>query len=217
MKALAVLSVIVTVHVAPLAEAFVGPKSVAPDAALSRLMQGNERFATGRSEHPRNGLAQIRESAKGQAPFASILSCADSRVAPELLFDQGLGDLFVVRTAGNTASPGLLGSLEFASAKLGSQLIVVVGHTSCGAVTAAESGDKLPGNLPSVIEPILPAVKAAKGHAHGNTVEENVRHTVKQIRASSQILADLEKAGKLKIVGATYDLATGKVVLLKQH
>jgi carbonic anhydrase len=190
------------------------PKSVAPKVALERLANGNARFVAGKAVHPDQSVKRRTESAKGQAPFASVLSCADSRLSPELIFDQGIGNLFVVRVAGNTAEPVGIGSLEYSVAVLGSRTVVVMGHEKCGAVAAAVKGGELPGSIGAVTKAIEPAVAEVKGKS-GDPVKlattQNVRDTVKKIRQQSSIISDLEKKGELKIVGAEYTLADGKV------
>lgn len=190
------------------------PKSVSPKVALERLANGNARFVAGKAIHPDQSVKRRAESAKGQAPFASILACADSRLGPELIFDQGIGNLFVVRVAGNTADPVGIGSLEYSVAVLGSRTVVVMGHEKCGAVAAAVKGGELPGSIGAVTKAIEPAVAEVKGK-DGDPVKlattQNVRDTVKKLRAKSTIISDLEKKGELKIVGAEYSLADGKV------
>jgi carbonic anhydrase len=190
------------------------PKSVSPKVALERLANGNARFVAGKAIHPDQSVKRRAESAKGQAPFASILSCADSRLGPELIFDQGIGNLFVVRVAGNTADPVGIGSLEYSVAVLGSRTVVVMGHEKCGAVAAAVKGGELPGSIGAVTKAIEPAVEQVKGRS-GDPVKlattQNVRDTVNKIRAESSIISDLEKKGELRIVGAEYALANGKV------
>jgi len=187
-----------------------------PDEALAALRAGNQRFtthkATVRSKH---ALDQIwAHNAKTQTPFASILGCADSRVPPEIVFDQYLGDLFVVREAGNSASaPPILGSLEYGQAVLGSKLLIVLGHTSCGAVKAAFDHDKPGHNIQSVVDAIAPGIQGAK--TVDDAVVANVRASIERVRAQSDVLRDAEKDGKIKIVGAVYDIQTGAVRFLE--
>lgn len=193
------------------------PKPVSPEEALQKLLQGNERFVTERRENPRQSRIRLQETEVAQYPFASILGCADSRVPAEIVFDQGLGDLFVVRVAGNVASQTAIGSLEFASAVLGSQLIVVVGHSRCGAVSAAIKGDPLPGRIGVFVEEIKPAVtlvKSQAGDIEQNSIVSNVKYQAAKLAESSTILRSLIDQGKLKIVGGRYDLATGKFTLV---
>jgi carbonic anhydrase len=185
--------------------------------ALTKLMAGNERYLNGSLEHPHQTSGRRGELAGGQQPFACILSCADSRVPPEVVFDCGLGDLFVLRVAGNIANDMNIGSLEYAVAHLGAQLIVVLGHTKCGAVAATVQGGEAPGKIGSLVQAIKPAVDAVKdqtGDIVYNAVCENVKRGVDQIQAAAPILSEKIKADQLKIAGAYYDLDTGKVVLL---
>jgi len=204
------------VHAAP-------PKK--PDAVLAKLMEGNARFVQGQpSLLSRRRPADFLPLAEGQTPDAVIVSCADSRVPPELLFDQGVGDLFVVRIAGNIVSgggPTVKGSIEYAVAELGSRLIMVLGHSQCGAVQAAiqhiDAKDVLPGEIDALIDPIRPVVTAIKGHPGDkleNAIRANVLAGVERLKALDPIIAKHVKAGELKVVGAVYDLKTGSVNLL---
>ncbi|MBD1859612.1 MULTISPECIES: carbonic anhydrase [Leptolyngbya] len=193
------------------------PQPVSPDAAIKRLLEGNQRFMEGKRQNPNQSRLRLQETAVAQYPFASILGCADSRVPAEIVFDQGLGDLFVVRVAGNVASQTAIGSLEFSTAVLGSQLIVVVGHSRCGAVVAATKGDPLPGRIGTFVEEIKPAVArvvAKTGDLQQNAVIANVQYQAERLAESSTILAGLIKEGKLKIVGGRYDLSSGKFVIV---
>lgn len=193
------------------------PKPVSPEEALQKLLQGNERFIAEKRENPNRSRLRLQETEVAQYPFASILGCADSRVPAEIVFDQGLGDLFVVRVAGNVASQTAIGSLEFASAVLGSQLIVVIGHSRCGAVSAAVKGDPVPGRIGVFVEEIKPAValvKSKTGDLEQNSVVSNVKYQAAKLAESSTILRGLIDQGKLKIVGGRYDLATGKFTLV---
>jgi carbonic anhydrase len=187
---------------------------VSADEALARLVLGNRHYVTGGPRHPDLDSARRTELAGGQAPFAIILSCSDSRVAPEVVFDQGLGDLFVVRVAGNVANAIGIASLEYAAEHLGTRLIVVLGHERCGAVTAAVQGGKLPGHLPALMAALQPAVAAGRD-PHGDPVEgamrANVELTAASLRTCGPILSELVEQGHLKIVGARYDLDTGLV------
>lgn len=186
-----------------------------PDEALQRLMDGNRRFTEFKQLNPNETKARLTEVAAGQKPFASIMGCADSRVPPEEIFDRGLGDLFVVRSAGNLADDIAIGSLEFSVAALGSSLIMVLGHSKCGAVAAAVAGDPVPGFIAEIVADIQPAVERVQGQTGDAAVESAIRENVKivaeQIGTRSQILADAVTAGTLKIVGAVYDLDTGAV------
>ncbi|MBD2251533.1 carbonic anhydrase [Nostoc parmelioides] len=193
------------------------PKPVNPQAALARLLEGNKRFVDGKRLNPNQSTLRLQETAVAQYPFAAILGCADSRVPAEIVFDQGLGDLFVVRVAGNVASQTAIGSLEFATAVLGAQLIVVLGHARCGAVVAAAKGDPLPGRIGVFVEEIKPAVERVRnktGSLEENSIIANVQYQAEKLAESSTILRGLIKEGKLKIAGGRYDLASGKVTLL---
>ncbi len=189
------------------------------DAVWADLMAGNKRFAAGK---PRSyELVPLRRKlASGQSPNVIILSCSDSRVSPEVIFDQSLGDLFVVRTAGNVADPVALGSIEYAVDHIHSPLLVVLGHTKCGAVTAACSGEKMPSpNLDAIVTKISPAVTQAKTYAKPDdlieaAIKDNVHQSAKDVQANSEIVRDAVKAGKLKVVEAEYQLDTGEVVRL---
>ncbi len=192
-----------------------------PDAVLARLIGGNKRFASGQLVHPGRKPEDFAALAEGQAPVAVIVACADSRVAPELVFDQGVGDLFVVRIAGNIVSgagPTVKGSIEFAVGELGARLIMVLGHSQCGAVKAAithiDASDDLPGSIGDLIAPIRPAVIAMKdkpGDKLTNVIKANVLEGVNRLKGLDPILAKLVKSGELKVVGATYELRTGTV------
>jgi len=193
------------------------PQPVNPDQALKRLLEGNKRFIGGKRQSPNQSRLRLQETAVAQYPFASILGCADSRVPAEIVFDQGLGDLFVVRLAGNVVSPTAIGSLEFATAVLGSQLIVVLGHERCGAVQAAIKGELIPGRIGTFVEDIKPAlarVKNKSGDAVDNAVVANVQYQVELLQGTSSMLTPLIQEGKLKIVGGRYDLDTGEVTIV---
>ena len=194
-----------------------------PQQALERLMQGNARYVAGTSQVA--GFEQTRQRlAAGQNPYACLLSCADSRIGPEYCFDEGRGDLFVTRVAGNFVTPEILASLEYGVAVLGAPLIMVLGHTSCGAIGAAvDAYDKhtqFPGHIQSLTTALAGAVKAAQqSGASSNLVaaatEQNVIQNVRQLRQASPLLAPRVNAGDLLIVGAIYELASGKVRLLE--
>jgi carbonic anhydrase len=193
------------------------PEPLNPDAALERLLDGNRRFVQQKSQHPDQSLARLSEVAQAQHPFATLLSCADSRVTPEILFDEGIGDLFDIRVAGNVVTPEVLGSLEYAVAVLGTPLIMVLGHERCGAVTAAVQGKLLPGHIGSFVKAIEPAVSRVKGKS-GDPVEDavisNVQYQVEQLKQNSALLAQQMLEDKLKIVGGRYDLDTGEVSIV---
>jgi len=190
------------------------------DAALDRLMQGNVRYVEGVSK--RHDFKHEREALSlGQNPFAAILGCADSRIAPEYCFDTGRGDLFVCRVAGNFASNDIVASLEYAVQILNTPLILVLGHESCGAVDATiksiKDGTTLPGHLPGLVEAIGPAVKAAQAEAGdmlANAIRQNVRLTVEKLKNASPILKPFADGKKIRIVGGVYKLRSGRVDLL---
>ena len=196
-----------------------GAPAQSPDAVLKALLVGNERFVAGTATHPHAGYARRSELAKGQHPVAAVVGCADSRVPPELLFDQGLGDLFVVRVAGNVAEPGVIGSVEYAAEHLGTPLVVVLGHEGCGAVKSTLEGAGEGGNLGSLVKDIRPAVASACQPATAGCdavhqgVHLNARAQAKNLLARSAALQGLVAAGKVRVVVATYDLASGKVAL----
>lgn len=191
----------------------------APTDPLTRLMAGNARFVAGKSVHANQDRARLTEVAKGQKPFAMILSCADSRVPPEILFDQGLGDLFVVRVAGNIADSHALGSLEYGAQVLGARFLMVLGHEYCGAVDAAVKGGHAGGNIDSIIDVIAPAASRAKADPDktdllNKAITENVREVLSAINKRSPALTAMAAKGELKIVGARYDLDSGDVTLV---
>ena len=180
------------------------------------LVEGNNRFVHNRKAQ-RNLNDQVIETSEGQYPFAVILSCIDSRVPAELVFDQGIGDIFSVRVAGNIVNEDILGSMEYACKVAGSKILVVMGHTKCGAVTAACNHVEL-GNITPLLEKIKPAVNAIEANLSEKEtipIEEvaalNVKLSIDRIRKESPILSELEKEGTIEIVGAMYDVATGKV------
>ncbi|MDZ7992683.1 MAG: carbonic anhydrase [Nostoc sp. EfeVER01] len=186
---------------------------ITPDKALQELLDGNDRFVQAKRRNPNQNQSRLVEVAKGQNPFASILGCADSRVPSEIVFDQGLGDLFVCRIAGNIATTQLIGSLEFGSLVLGTKVIMVMGHERCGAVEAAIKGAQVPGRIGSLLEAIKPSVESSKeqsGDKLENACKANILAQVEKLK-SSAVLSELIKAEKLKIVGGYYDLDTGKI------
>jgi len=197
-----------------------GSDGVSADDALRRLLIGDKRFVAGKSEEP-HGAALIERRhtlAKDQKPFAVIVSCSDSRVPPELIFDATLGDIFVVRTAGEVVDAVGLGSIEYAIEHLGTRLVVVLGHQRCGAVSAAVSGVTETGDIPDVLKAILPAVEETKGQSGDridNTVRANARDIAKHLQNAGPIIQPLVQTGEVKIVAAYYSLDTGQVELLK--
>jgi carbonic anhydrase len=200
--------------------------TAAPTAeeSLKQLMAGNARFASGETHNPRRKPEDFRAVAEGQNPIAVVVACADSRVSPELLFDLGVGDLFVIRVAGNVvdgAGVTVKGSIEYAIAELNVPLVVVLGHTNCGAVKAAvkhiDQKDSLPGGINGLVELIKPAVAKTHdepGNIYDNAMRENVRMGVQKLLGLEPILAPRVKAGTVKVVGGVYDLRSGKVELL---
>ncbi|MFO0828611.1 MAG: carbonic anhydrase [Phycisphaerales bacterium] len=193
------------------------PAPVAADVAMQRLMDGNKRFVSGHPLNADRDPARRSELAAGQHPFAIVLTCSDSRVPPELVFDQGLGSIFVVRVAGNTADDVAIGSIEYAVEHLGARLIVVLGHEKCGAVAAAVKGGELPGHLPAVVADIRPLVAQAKadpGDPVHNCVWLNAAHVAAQLRASGPILSEFVEHHGVEVQGAVYDLDSGVVRLV---
>ncbi len=189
-------------------------EQMTPEKAIDMLKAGNKRFVESRKED-RDLLLQMNQTSGGQYPFAALLSCIDSRVPAELVFDQGIGDVFNVRVAGNIVNEDVLGSLEYSCKVAGSKLIVVLGHTRCGAVTAACKHVEL-GNITHLLAKIKPAVdQVMTGEADADTIEKvalkNIELSIERIRAESPILAEMESDGDIKIVGAVYDVGSGAV------
>jgi len=184
---------------------------------LESLLAGNQRFAANAAEKPNQDQKRRAETASGQHPAAIIVSCSDSRIPPEIIFDQGLGDLFVVRTAGEVTDNVALGSIEYAAEHLRVPLIVVLGHQRCGAVAAACENHDMPGHLNALLAPIKESVSAAKamaGDLADNATKANVARIVSQLKNSEPLLAHLVKENKLQITGAYYSLDTGLVSLI---
>jgi len=194
-------------------------RNMTPDQALGALKDGNERFINGKMLQ-RNLMDQVRATASGQYPFAVVLGCIDSRVPPELVFDQGIGDIFSARVAGNFANTDIIGSIEFATELAGAKLVVVLGHTECGAVKGACDNVRL-GNLTQTLSNLTPAVYAVKDICDDRTsknkafvqevTDENVRLTVQALTERSSVLKNLVAGNRLKVVGAMHDVATGRV------
>ena len=189
-----------------------------PEEALQRLMEGHRRYLAEQMAHPNQAAERRREVAAGQSPFAIVLGCSDSRVPPEVIFDAGLGDLFIVRVAGNVVDNAGLGSIEFAAAEFESPLIVVLGHSNCGAVKAAisavQSGAEVEGAIGSLVDLIRPAVARARerpGDLLVNATRANVELSMTRILDSEPILATRERLGSLDIMGGVYDLESGVV------
>lgn len=187
------------------------------DQALKKLTDGNKRYALLKQKHPNQGLKRRAEVSKGQKPFAVIVGCSDSRIPPEILFDQGLGDIFVIRVAGNIVDDVALGSIEYAVDHLNAKLVVILGHSKCGAVTATVQGGEAHGHIGSIVKAIVPAVKKAKGKKGDltdNAIRINTELVTKQVKTSAPIIAKLVRAGKIKVVGAYYDIDSGLVEIL---
>ncbi len=186
---------------------------ITPQIAHQMLVDGNQRFVANKKAS-RNLSEQIRDTSEGQYPFAAVLSCIDSRVPAEIVFDQGIGDIFSARVAGNIVNEDILGSLEYSCKVAGSKLIVVLGHTKCGAVTAACKHVEL-GNITALLSKIKPAVEKVNKEVTPDSIEEtaivNVALSIESIRKESPILAEMESQGEIQIVGASYDVGTGKV------
>lgn len=190
-------------------------KDLSPEQALQKLVEGNNRFVERKRQNPNQDFARLTEVAQDQRPFAAILGCADSRVAPEIVFDQGIGDLFVVRVAGNISSIEDIASEEFGTLVLGAKVLLVLGHERCGAVKAAIAGGEFPGLIGSLVHAIRPAVDAAQnqpGDLLENAIKTNVLFQAKRLQ-TSPVISKLVQQGKLKIAGGYYDLDTGKVSL----
>ena len=195
--------------------------TMTPQTSLNHLKEGNQRFQNGTTAD-RNLLEQVNDTSKGQFPYATVLHCIDSRVSAELLFDQGIGDIFSIRIAGNFINEDILGSMEFACKLAGTKLVVVLGHTSCGAVKGACDHARM-GNLTALIEKIEPAVAAVKEPQDdsirnssnigfvNNVAAKNVEMSIDNIRKESPLLAEMESNNEIMIVGAMYDVGTGAV------
>jgi carbonic anhydrase len=193
------------------------PATLDPDEALKKLLDGNQRFMQQKRKYPHQAQQRLQEVAQAQHPVVTILSCADSRVPPELVFDQGIGDLFDVRIAGNIVTPESLGSVEYAAALLHTPLILVLGHERCGAVTAAVQKGALPGQIGTFVQAIAPAMTRIKKQSLDpveDLVVANIQYQVEKLRRDSTLLMQLEQSGKLKILGGRYDLDTGKVTIV---
>jgi len=194
-----------------------------PELALEMLKEGNERFVNNIKAH-RNLLEQVNETSSGQFPFATILSCIDSRTSAELIFDQGLGDIFSIRIAGNILNEDILGSMEFACKISGSKLVVVLGHTNCGAIEGA-CNNIVMGNITSLLNKIKPAIKEEtettlerNGNNKSfvkNVTENNVFITVQKIQEQSSILKEMEQSNQIKIIGGLHDIDTGQVIFFE--
>jgi carbonic anhydrase len=183
---------------------------LSPAESLVKLMEGNKRFVAGKIRAPRRDIERLREVAPTQKPFAAILGCADSRVPVEIVFDQGFGDLFVTRIAGNVASTENIASLEFGTEVLGAKVIMVLGHTNCGAVVATASARAVPGQISALYQLIRPAIRSAKGDVV-KAIYENVKLQVQTLSEASPVLAERIAKGQLVMAGGVFDLETGIV------
>jgi carbonic anhydrase len=188
---------------------------LSPDAALNELMQGNKRFTSGHPTAQEHDVALLKQkTVEKQEPFAGILSCADSRVPVEYVFDQSIGQLFVTRVAGNIVTPEIIGSLEYGAAVLGTKVILVMGHSNCGAVKATIQGKEVPGQISALFPHIRPAVDQA-GPGLEPAIKANAKIQAALLREASTVISSMLKEGKLKVVAAYYDLGTGAVTLLE--
>jgi carbonic anhydrase len=190
--------------------------SITSEQALQKLTEGNARFISGNVTHPSQSKERLQELVSGQHPFAVVVGCSDSRIPPEIIFDQGLGDIFVVRTAGKVLDNAVLGSIEYAVGHLGVPLVVVLGHDNCGAVKAAIEGGTVPGHLDSLVKFIQPAVDEAKKNGNdrelmNNSIDNNIDNVVDELNSSLPILSEKVEMGELRIAGARYQLDTGAV------
>jgi carbonic anhydrase len=207
--------IVTTLSVGAAAEESSGNSS--QEQVLTELLAGNKRFASGERVSFHQDSARLKEVSTGQKPIAAVISCSDSRVPPEVIFDHGLGDLFVIRTAGHVVDNTTLASLEYAVEHLGVSVVIVLGHERCGAVTATVTGGHLPGHLTALTERIKPAI----GETTGNTkpdiekcIGDNSRYVANQLTKAAPVISEFVASGKLKIVAGKYDLDTGLVELL---
>jgi carbonic anhydrase len=209
----------------PLAASSTGP-GISTDEAARILKEGNGRYVGGKPRHPHQDRERRALTAgQGQHPLATVLTCSDSRVPPEIIFDQGIGDIFVIRVAGNVAATDEIGSIEYAVDHLATPLVMVLGHTQCGAVTAVLDDDKLPPNIASLVEPIRPAVararednpEAAKDVLLNAAIKDNVWQAIADMLGASPIIRDKVKDGQVRVVGAIYEIDSGQVQWLGPH
>ena len=218
--------VVLTFCMATAALAFTGGAGITADEALSRLKEGNTRFVAGAAVAPRQDAARRHETTVGgQHPFATVLACADSRVPVEAIVDQGVGDVFVVRVAGNVANTDEIGTIEYGAEHLGVPLVVVLGHTKCGAVTAVVKGEHVTENIGKLVAPIVPAVAGVKNRFASadldelisRSIEANVWQSISDMYANSPLLKKMAADGKIKVVGALYDIDSGEIHWLGEH
>ncbi|OPY80294.1 MAG: Carbonic anhydrase [Syntrophorhabdus sp. PtaU1.Bin153] len=187
------------------------------DEALEKLIEGNKRYVAGRPLHPHQDPDRRRDVVQGQQPFAVILGCSDSRIPPEIIFDQGLGDIFVIRVAGNVVDDIALGSIEYAVDHLGTKLVVVLGHGKCGAVSATVQGGEAHGHVASIVKAIAPAVERAKekpGDLLDNAIKANAAIVRDHIKSSRPLLAEAVNEGNISVIGAYYDIRSGEVEII---
>lgn len=192
--------------------------SLLGDEALKKLMEGNKKFVEFKQNHPHQNEERLKEVATSQSPFAIIVGCSDSRVPPEIIFDQGMGDLFIIRNAGNVVDDFAMASIEYAVKHLGVRLIVVLGHERCGAVDATIKGGELPGHLNHLTDEIKPAIESAirvTGDLLTNVIYSNTKRITQQINSSEELLKEFVEHKGLKVVSAYYDLDTGKVEMFE--
>ena len=195
-------------------EPVLAQSSLTPDMALARLMAGNQRFTSGKMTGHEHDLAILKQNTVDkQEPFAAVLSCADSRVPVELIFDESIGHIFVTRVAGNVITAEIVASLEYGSVVLGTEVLVVMGHAGCGAVKATMAGKEVPGQISALYPHIQPAIDAAAGNLEA-AIKANARMQATLLRESSTVISALVKEGKLKVVAAYYDIVVGSVMLL---
>jgi carbonic anhydrase len=216
-----IISLILAVSAA-VSFAFISPQQEGTDAALTKIMEGNKCFVSGHLAEKNLGEARRKELTAGQHPYAIVVTCSDSRVAPETIFDQGLGDIFVVRVAGNVLDPVVLGSIEYAAEHLHTPLLILMGHEKCGAVTAAvEAKGEPEGNIGAIVKKIIPAVKKArkqggtKDEIVANAIKQNVFQSYEDMMKSSPVLKHMIMKGELKVVEAMYHLDSGEVEIMK--
>lgn len=216
---------IVAIALAPMAWADGGGPSVTPDEAFQALADGNKRYVAGQAQHAGQSQERRTKTAKGQRPFASIVSCSDSRVPVEIVFDQGVGDLFLVRVAGNVVNTDELGSMEYGTEHLHTPVLIIMGHTKCGAVVATVQDAEVHGSIPALLKTIRPAVARAK-HDHPDLKDDalvaeatkvNVWLGIENTFKNSATIRNLVKASKLKVIGALYDVELGNVIWLGTH
>ena len=212
------VSFLAIVAVSPVTNALSGESAAfSNERFVQKLLDGNRRYVSGKPSHPNQTPERRTDVAKGQHPFAVVVSCSDSRVPPEIIFDQGIGDLFVVRVAGNILDDAGLGSIEYAAEHLHVSLIMVLGHERCGAVEAAVKGGEAPGHIKSLVGAIQPAVEKARGEPGDlaeNAMRTNVKMVVDHLKASKPTLEHLVHNGTLTVVGARYDLDDGQVSII---